>query len=153
MLHIRCINITATRLLRTISTEIRYTEGRYAPPKDIVPDGALIYDFEQRQKAPLVCLLGWLGANWRHLSKFSSWYSACNIPTLATIARTPSVVLPHLAHSHVKQYITRIENEHEQDRSIILHTLSGNGLLFMGRIIHDEQVRTHNSLLTSSLKR
>jgi hypothetical protein len=128
-------------LARSFSAQIKYTPGSF--DSQIVknePNLPIIYDVEQKVgKAPMVCLLGWLGANWKHLSKFSSWYSACNVPTLATIARTPTVVMPSIAHTHVKQYLKQIDALHEQDRRLMFHTLSGNGLLFLGRIVLDPE--------------
>ncbi|KAL0480797.1 hypothetical protein AKO1_006910 [Acrasis kona] len=106
---------------------------------DMQPSGQNLFTVSYKHdEAPLVCVLGWLGAEWRHLNKFTTWYNSCNIPTLATIPRLPSTVSHSLGKRYATQYIDQIQSLHQDsNRPIIFHTLSGNGLLFLGRLIHD----------------
>jgi hypothetical protein len=55
---------------------------------------------------PLVLTLGWLGANERHLGKYSSWYSSQGYDTLSFISPATSMYALDNANRYRHQMLT-----------------------------------------------
>lgn len=52
---------------------------------------------------PLVVTLGWLGANKRHLGKYSSWYSSRGFDTLSFISPASAMYVRGMRACVIKQ--------------------------------------------------
>jgi len=94
----------------------------------------------------VVCVLGWLGADWKHLDKFVNWYDYCNIETLSTIPPMLSTVSPNHTRKVCDEYVAELEHKFFQEKDdvqLIFHVLSGNGAHMFSRLLENEKfVRT-----------
>lgn len=120
---------------------------------------ALVYDFTQANHLPtkpLVCLFGWLGADWKNVAKYSEWYSQCNMNCLTMIPPFTSILSRSVAQRHANAFVSQIEAHVSSstllDTPIVFHAMSGNGLNMYGNVIQhdmfkDEQIRRNVKLL------
>ncbi|EFC40881.1 predicted protein [Naegleria gruberi] len=107
----------------------------------------LIYPFnhsERNNGRLVVCLLGWLGSNWKHVDKFVNWYDYCNIETLSTIPPILSTISPSHTQTVCEEFVRQMEEKilnHEMadNTTIIFHVFSGNGIHMFSRLLENEK--------------
>lgn len=91
---------------------------------------------------PLVLTLGWLGANERHLGKYSSWYSSQGYDTLSFISPATSILFPQFGRKHAVQLLDyaidlseQTKDGKQEKRPILFHVFSNNGLYFYANVL------------------
>jgi hypothetical protein len=141
--------IQCLRYMRFLN-HVRHSHIRFTPASvnstmevnDSAKAQPLIYDFVQRNKmenSPLVIFLGWLGAEWKHVEKYSKWYAQCNMNCVSIIPPIHCILNAKASEKKATQYIKQLEALTEVDKSnIVFHVMSGNGMNMYGHMILNE---------------
>eukprot|EP01080_Neovahlkampfia_damariscottae_P012972 gene12972-7630_t len=118
--------------------KFRYTTIKYIPGKFEANNQTKLtqVDFKKENGVqPVVCILGWLGSQWKYLDKYSNWYSCCNIPTFSYIPNLTSMINISKTDENALKLLKELK-EISKNHPIVIHSLSGNGLSFWSRMVH-----------------
>ncbi|KAJ7523868.1 hypothetical protein O6H91_18G065900 [Diphasiastrum complanatum] len=113
-------------------------------------------DTEKIKSATTVVLLGWLGAQQKHLRRYAEWYTARGlnavtfvIPMKDTISldfgRKPEELIEHLAQ-HITNWLSE-EAIDGKEKCLLFHTFSNTGWLAYG-VLLEKLLKENSSLLT-----
>lgn len=111
-------------------------------------DGGRHQDFLEKKPVLTVVLLGWLGAQQKHLKKYAEWYNARGIHAVTFVIPMADLLslkghgnaeehVDSLA-SHLAQYLSD-ESDLEGEKQLIFHTFSNTGWLTYGAILEKMQ--------------
>ncbi|XP_014777652.1 transmembrane protein 53 [Octopus bimaculoides] len=79
-------------------------------------------------KEPVVILLGWMGCNYKHLSKYSEFYEAKGCVTISYIAATSTILFsPAKAKEHAQKILQLLIDFSYEDNPIFFHIFSNGG--------------------------